>query len=213
MTFQEWRTHYSGIKVREMADTPGVFLIEGPDPLNGAGRLAESIVSALHSLSDYAVTSSLPARGTWFVAPRIVRDDWTRTDYMDRRVDHETYYLSLADFIGRVPLERIVLRIANMDRLRIAFGDDEHANNIPLAKWDACDPAVRHLLRSEVMDRSWCGQPLPPRTICWSLSESVCVLKAVARRMAKEYTPADPEGGETSLRDRIALAKKHEGGK
>jgi len=188
MTFADWQTTYSGIHVRyPYPEAPDVALIEGRDPVNQGGpALFDRPLRELFDLSDYSVTCDNPHRGTVWIAPRVERDDWTRTDYMNHRVSHETYYLSLARCIGLPELERLVLRVASRERLAQAFAHDPHLNGIPLAKWDGLDFGVRELVRARnkahgIMARSWCGQPLPPGTICWSLSESVCVTKAVAR--------------------------------
>lgn len=111
-----------------------------------------------------------------------------RDDYMNGTVDHHTYYCALADAIGRTAIERLVLAIAPLRELTECLATDEHLNNIRLAKWDGMDPAVRRLVRHEHMAISWsdAAQPIAPGRICWSLSESVCVLKAAARRMVKE---------------------------
>lgn len=113
----------------------------------------------------------------------------TRNDYMSGKVDHHTYYLAVADAMGRERVARIVRYIATPEQIRGALETDQHLNNIPLRKWDACHASVLQLVRENgpaVMAISWSGQPLKPHTVCWSLSESVCVLKAVAREMAKE---------------------------
>ncbi len=85
-----------------------------------------------------------------------------RARYMNREITHSEYYLWLADEIHvsernlPVPIERI------------RESTDEHLNDIPLALWDRMDAVVRSHAH---------GLP-------WSLSDTVCVLKAVARRAA-----------------------------
>ena len=105
-----------------------------------------------------------------------------RKAYLAGEVDFNTYYLAVADAIGREPLVRIVRQIAPIEVLRVRLAADPHLNNIPLASWDRRDVEVRHLVSrngAAVMAVSWDGR-LPPGTICWSLADSVCVLKAVA---------------------------------
>lgn len=118
----------------------------------------------------------------------------TRTDYMAGRVTHQQYYSGLADVIGRAALTRIVLRhVAPLERLRAS--NDPHLNDLPLDRWDRCDALVRPLISHNagaVMAVSWEGQPLKPKTYCWSLNETVCVLKAVARDLITGY-PGGPE--------------------
>ena len=110
-----------------------------------------------------------------------------RSDYMNGTVDHHTYYLAVADAIGRDTVDRLIP--ATVDEVVKALSVDEHLNNIPLARWDRMHASMTSAVRrrgSAVMAVSWSGQPLPPRTICWSMGETVCVLKAAARRLAEE---------------------------
>lgn len=184
MTFQEWRARYSGIKVDQVhADLPVFIVCDRGLP---GGPLRD-----LYGLSDYRVTSDMLKASygpTVWLAPRVDRDDWTRAEYMDHLIDHESYYLSIARAIGYQGLAQMVRHIAPLDQV-VAHVND--LNRIPLARWDGMDRSVRGLITARnkdrgIMARSWSGQPLPAGTICWSLSESVCVLKAVARQMARE---------------------------
>lgn len=117
-----------------------------------------------------------------------------RDDYMNGTVDHQTFYCAVADAIGRKAIERIVLSIASREEIARALETDPHLNNIPLPKWDHRDSAVRDLVAHNVkpiMAVSWSARStLKPGTYCWSLSETVCVLKAAARRMVTEKEPA-----------------------
>lgn len=191
MTFAEWQQQYRGIPVQPMSDAPDVYHVQGRDPLNQGGpAVFDAPMRELFDLSDYRVTSDNPHRGYVFLAPRVDRDDWTRDDYMNRRIDHETYYLSLARLIGYDDIARLVLTITTKDQLSRALAHEQNLSLIPLHKWDALDGSIRRLIQERnrernIMARSWCGQPLTPGTICWSLSESVCVAKAVARHMVK----------------------------
>ena len=108
-----------------------------------------------------------------------------RRAYLAGEVDFDTYYLAVADAIGREPLARIVRQIVPIDVLRVRLAADPHLNNIPLGGWDRRDAEVRHLVSRNglaVMAVSWNGH-LTPNTICWSVSDSVCVLKAAARAL------------------------------
>ena len=200
MTFAQWQEKYPKIPiVYPHAEAPEVALISGRDPLiNGGGTTWDPPMFALFTLEDYHVTSSNVHRGTVWLAPKVTRDDWTRTDYMCSRVSHEEYYQSLARLIGWQVIAGIVLRtIGDRAYLRRHLDSDQHLNGIPLAYWDALHDRVRRLVSEQnrsksIMARSWCGQPLPPHTICWSQSESVCVLKAVARALALE-SEASPD--------------------
>jgi hypothetical protein len=194
MTFAEWQQTYPGIRVSQpMKDAPEVYHVEGRDPLNQGGpTVFDAPMRALFDLSDYRVTADNAHRGWVFLAPRVDRDDWTRDDYMNHRIDHETYYLSLARLIGFEAIASYVRNIATPEQIARALDTERALNTIPLQKWDALHDPIRRLVAERnrergIMARSWCGQPLQPGTICWSMSESVCVAKAVARAMvAKE---------------------------
>lgn len=184
MTLQEWREAYPGISlVTPDPQWPMVYMITDR-------ALPGQTLRELATVTDYAITCDMLKAHygpTVWIAPRVDRDDWTRTEYMAHAIDHQTYYLSLARAIGYKGLSCMVLNIAPLDQL-IACVDD--LNRIPLARWDGYGDAVRAMVSEvnhsrNIMARSWCGQPLPPHTICWSLSESVCVLKAVARELAR----------------------------
>lgn len=86
--------------------------------------------------------------------------DTERARYMDREITHAEYYEWLADAIGVTTANLPV----SLDRIRAST--DEYLNDIPLHRWDAMDFTVRHYARG----------------LAWSLSDTVCMLKAVARR-------------------------------
>jgi hypothetical protein len=192
MTFQEWREQYPGIRVSQpMPGASDVYHVEGRDPLNHGGpAVFDAPMRALFELSDYRVTADNPHRGYVFLAPRVDHDDWTRDDYMNHRIDHETYYLSLARLIGFEDIAAYVLSIATLEQITRALDSERALNVIPLYKWDTLHEPIRRLVAERnrergIMARAWCGQPLQPGTIAWSMSESVCVAKAVARAMVK----------------------------
>lgn len=182
MTFAEWRQRYSGVEVQLTAAAPTVYMIS--DRLLPGGPLAD-----LRELTDYMVTTeALEAHygPTIWIAPRVERDDWTRAEYLNHCCTHHAYYMGIAKRIGIGELESLVRVIASPVQL-VQHINDPMLNRIPLAKWDALHPAVQSLVRmrnraTSIMALSWNGQ-VAPGTICWSMSESVCVLKAVARDM------------------------------
>jgi hypothetical protein len=89
--------------------------------------------------------------------------DAKRKQYLANEITFAEFYLWLADSIGIIRANLPV----GIDR--IAASTDEHLNDIPLMLWDRQDPIVRRLAVQRGM-RSW------------SLSDTVCVLKAFARR-------------------------------
>lgn len=208
MTFAEWRDKYPRVVISQPhTEALDVYLICGRDPLNdGGGTTWDPPMFELFALSDYMVTTDNVHRGTVWIAPRVERDDWTRADYMASRCSHDQYYQALARLIGLETIQRMILSyVAPLDRLRDAFEGDQHMNRIPLARWDRMDPGIRDLVSSQnksknIMGRSWCGQPLKPGTVCWSLSESVCVAKAAARLLIDERAAVCSVCGRAAVR-------------
>ncbi len=94
-----------------------------------------------------------------------------RALYMSGEWTHAQYYGWLADLLG-VREKDIPASIAEV---REALKTDEHLNNIPLNLWDRRDALMRPRAYSA-------GLP-------WSLSDTVCTLKARAKQLA-EAVPA-----------------------
>ena len=88
-----------------------------------------------------------------------------RARYMAGEIDHQTYYLWLSDLIGlnygHIPV----------DNDSVKASKDQHLNDIPLRRWDSGHFAVQHAAYRA-------GLP-------WSMSDTVCCLKAMARRRAE----------------------------
>ena len=95
---------------------------------------------------------------------------WTRKQYMNKEVDHNTYYFEIAKECG--------ISYTNSDSLpRIikAIKDgDEHLNTIPLKWWDTRSIFSRGVINREAKKRG----------DFWSLSVGVCTHKAAARQAA-----------------------------
>lgn len=87
-----------------------------------------------------------------------------RNLYMDGKLSHSEYYLWLAGFIGANKTHLPV----SLDRIRQSR--DEHLNDILLPLWDRRDPMIRQLAYA--------------KRLPWSLSDTVCVLKAIAVKEA-----------------------------
>ena len=85
-----------------------------------------------------------------------------RKRYLDGDITHADYYLWLADGLS------ITEQMLPVPISRIKASTDEHFNDIPLRRWDAMDSYVRQQAHG----------------LHWSLSDTVCTLKAVARRVA-----------------------------
>lgn len=82
--------------------------------------------------------------------------------YMDGKITHHDYYMKIAGLIG------VSKRQLPVDEKTIKASTDKHLNDIPLAIWDS-----RHQIIKSMANRAGLNT--------WSLSETVCVLKAVAQ--------------------------------
>ena len=100
-----------------------------------------------------------------------------RRDYMEDRLTHAQYYEAWSEWIGHRAVERLVLHVAVMERLRAST--DPHLNDIPLVLWDQKHRLMQQLVR-EAMKREGI------KKWSWSLGDTVCVLKAEAQRMLRE---------------------------
>jgi hypothetical protein len=111
----------------------------------------------------------------------------TRKNYLAGKVSHQEYYCAVADAIGPNAVDWIVRNIAPVERLQTALAADPHLNNIPLHVWDHRHPAVLALAREAGAQRLAFMHSGSVREgyIAWSLGDSVCVLKAAARRLAE----------------------------
>ena len=98
------------------------------------------------------------------ITPEILASE--RARYMRGEISHQDYYCWLADSIG-VTVEMLP---ATVEQIREALKTDEHLNNIPLIRWDNRDMIIRPMAYTH---------RLP-----WALSDTVCTLKAVAKRAA-----------------------------
>lgn len=89
-----------------------------------------------------------------------------RSLYMSGQITFAEFYLWLGEFIG-VRAKQLPV---SLDRIRAST--DEHLNDIPLNMWDRQDHVVR--------------QRAYAKGLAWSQSDTVCVLKALARKLASE---------------------------
>jgi hypothetical protein len=90
------------------------------------------------------------------------RYDIERKRYINREISHQEFYLDLAKSIGITIRDMPV----NIDILKQST--DKYFNNIPLILWDRQDYIVR-------------SKAYTTGIKSWSLSDSVCCLKAYAR--------------------------------
>lgn len=93
-----------------------------------------------------------------------------RALYMDRKLTHEQFYEWLGETIRLSPRDLP----CTLDEVRNS--QDPHLNDIPLDRWDRMDPLVRSKAGSAGMQ-------------AWSLSDSVCCLKVMAKKWAAKYRP------------------------
>lgn len=88
-----------------------------------------------------------------------------RRQYMSGEITFDEHYLQLAELCGvdynRIPFNNSTVKAALTE-------GDVHLNTLPLNAWDRCHPVLTE--------------------IASSLSDTVCVLKTLARKRANETT-------------------------
>lgn len=89
-----------------------------------------------------------------------------RSRYLNGELTHKEYYTWLADFIGAT---KAMLPVSQE---RINRSTDPHLNDIPLSQWDSQDRIIRPLAYH--------------KGLAWSLSDTVCVLKTLAKGSTRE---------------------------
>lgn len=95
-----------------------------------------------------------------------------RARYMAKEISHQEYYCWLSDFVGLT--DGNLPRIATPERVKSALASgDEHLNTILLQSWDGRDPGVRSAAARAGVK-------------AWSLCDTVCCLKAYAKRRAEK---------------------------
>ena len=110
---------------------------------------------------------------------------WTRAQYLNREVDHETYY---DQFVNKAVRDTVSLCIGES---RIKASTDEHFNDIPLENWDRMS---FHKLRDGTVVPAilpdWCLQAVSKANGSggYSLSDVVCIAKAAARQIRNGVT-------------------------
>lgn len=85
-----------------------------------------------------------------------------RADYMSGKLTHQEYYLTLARAIG------LTANVIPPQCTKAHVETSPNLNNVPLNHWDARHQAVRAFAARAGIKS-------------WSLSDSVCTLKAFAR--------------------------------
>ena len=91
--------------------------------------------------------------------------DKKRQLYLNEELTHKNYYLWLSEFL-EIPGSMIPFR-----RDELLLSTDPHMNDLSLSKWNAQHNGVSRIAYSKIR--------------VWSLSETVCVLKAMAKQMIK----------------------------
>ena len=99
--------------------------------------------------------------------------NWTEADELRAKQEHFDKYERLAQALGVPALTRIVPFEAVA--IHQALKTDSAMNNLRLGYWDACDHAVRRLVARAG------GSTKIGEVGGWSLGNTVCVLKHVAR--------------------------------
>jgi hypothetical protein len=95
-----------------------------------------------------------------------------RKEYMDNKISHHDYYIWLANLIGAnksyIPVSKETLFKST----------DKYFNDIPMKLWDDKHPLILQLIRSKHIQY-------------WSNSDTVCVLKALARDLINQPNRID----------------------
>lgn len=96
------------------------------------------------------------------------RHNVERKRYMDGEISHHDFYRWLGNQI-EVTEDDLSLAIKE----RLPYSTDEYLNDIRLQLWDALDPIVRRKAHRAGMR-------------IWSYSDTVCVMKALAKEIKGE---------------------------
>ena len=89
--------------------------------------------------------------------------DKKRLSYLNGELTHKNYYLWLSEFL-EIPGSMIPFR-----RDELLLSTDPHMNDLSLSKWDAQHNGISRIAYSKIR--------------VWSLSETVCCLKAMAQHL------------------------------
>ena len=89
--------------------------------------------------------------------------DKKRQLYLNGELTHKNYYLWLSEFL-EIPGSMIPFR-----RDELLLSTDSHMNDLSLSKWDAQHNGISRIAYSKIR--------------VWSLSETVCCLKAMAQHL------------------------------
>ena len=94
-----------------------------------------------------------------------------RPEYLFGNITHQDYYETIGECLN-ISQQDLP---CSLETVRLALDNgDVHLNTIPLWKWDERDCLVRIRVG-----------PQHHRDFSWSLSDSVCTLKAAAKKLAK----------------------------
>ncbi len=107
----------------------------------------------------------------------------TRKQYMNKEASHHDYYIQFATDETR----RLVVRHIGEDRIKKSIC--EHFNDIPLAYWDTLNEALKLTIRQR---QKGAAEGFKPGTFGWSLSDAVCIAKAVANEVRDGTPPMVP---------------------
>lgn len=89
--------------------------------------------------------------------------DKKKLSYLNGEITYKNYYLWLSEFL-EIPGSMIPFR-----RDELLLSKDPHMDDLSLSKWDAQHNGVSRIAYSKIR--------------VWSLSETVCVLKTMARHL------------------------------
>jgi hypothetical protein len=115
----------------------------------------------------------------------------TRKEYMISNGKlHQAYYLQFA-----TPQAKLHV-LGRIGRERILASTDEHFNDIPLQQWDVMHDSLRALINQRLKGQA---ENFEIRRFGWSMSDAVCVAKAIAQEFREsggaEMPRNDPRDG------------------
>lgn len=104
---------------------------------------------------------------------------YTKQQYLNHEVDHNTYYLDLANYCGLTFMNSLGTDFIQRCKFALDNGD-EHLNSIPLKEWDLKVYQLNNTVKRKVKEYDGYGL---------TLATGVCMLKAIAKQAVEKTYP------------------------
>jgi hypothetical protein len=101
---------------------------------------------------------------------------------MAGKFSHDEYYGQFVTNSGKKYVQKVI------GLKRLLKSTDPHMNDIPLADWDRLSMHLGCLNTKLFKEAEECS--CKPGVYCWSPASNVCIAKATARAILKEYNAA-----------------------